>query len=217
MMMIVDVEPEMGLYGVSIVLVKIAFLPLLIWIGIWDWWLAGAPQNSSSLGIWPFSGYNFHHLIVGLLLSFFSQPKNSTFLGFDRTIWMPQLLVAIFWLGIKFFFFSFGEIILSKKSFLYFDISSGVHFDISYSFSMIVKNMGLCYWVIFLWNFAELDQLLDDAPLPFIMQHAAKISGVRKRVSSLNAILKSIQRRIDNVDRLLSAGISHGIVAPFLF
>eukprot|EP00268_Persea_americana_P056892 TRINITY_DN676_c2_g1_i1.p1 TRINITY_DN676_c2_g1~~TRINITY_DN676_c2_g1_i1.p1 ORF type:complete len:151 (+),score=20.15 TRINITY_DN676_c2_g1_i1:262-714(+) len=60
----------------------------------------------------------------------------------------------------------------------------------------------------------ELDQLLDDAPLPFIMQHAAKISGVRKRVSSLNAILKSIQRRIDNVDRLLSAGISHEKPTP---
>ncbi|XXG65902.1 hypothetical protein AAC387_Pa05g3493 [Persea americana] len=56
----------------------------------------------------------------------------------------------------------------------------------------------------------ELDQLLDDAPLPFIMQHAAKIAGVRKRVSSLNALLKSIQRRIDNVDRMLSLGISHG-------
>ncbi|KAG6756659.1 hypothetical protein POTOM_040094 [Populus tomentosa] len=41
----------------------------------------------------------------------------------------------------------------------------------------------------------ELDQLLEDAPLPFIMQHAAKISGVRKRVSSLNSVLKSIQKR----------------------
>ncbi|KAF5728205.1 hypothetical protein HS088_TW21G00350 [Tripterygium wilfordii] len=50
----------------------------------------------------------------------------------------------------------------------------------------------------------ELDQLLEDAPLPFIMQHAAKISGVRKRVSSLNSLLKSIQRRIDNIDRILS-------------
>lgn len=61
-------------------------------------------------------------------------------------------------------------------------------------------------------NFTELDQLLDDAPLPFIMQHAAKIAGVRKRVSSLNTLLKSIQRRIDNVDRMLSAGISHHMV-----
>ncbi|KAG9439610.1 hypothetical protein H6P81_019775 [Aristolochia fimbriata] len=55
---------------------------------------------------------------------------------------------------------------------------------------------------------SELDKLLEDAPLPFIMQHAAKISGVRKRVSSLNMLLKSIQRRVDNIDRMLSAGIS---------
>uniref|UniRef100_A0A2C9VRM9 Biogenesis of lysosome-related organelles complex 1 subunit 7 n=1 Tax=Manihot esculenta TaxID=3983 RepID=A0A2C9VRM9_MANES len=52
----------------------------------------------------------------------------------------------------------------------------------------------------------ELDQLLEDAPLPFIMQHAAKISGVRKRVSSLNSLLKSIQRRVDNIDLILSVG-----------
>ncbi|KAH8501680.1 hypothetical protein H0E87_016460 [Populus deltoides] len=52
----------------------------------------------------------------------------------------------------------------------------------------------------------ELDQLLEDAPLPFIMQHAAKISGVRKRVSSLNSVLKSIQKRVDNIDRLLFNG-----------
>lgn len=58
---------------------------------------------------------------------------------------------------------------------------------------------------------AELDQLLEDAPLPFIMQHAAKISGVRKRVSSLNSVLKSVQRRLDNIDRTLSAGLSQGI------
>ncbi|XAR56876.1 hypothetical protein NMG60_11037505 [Bertholletia excelsa] len=55
----------------------------------------------------------------------------------------------------------------------------------------------------------ELDQLLEDAPLPFIMQHAVKISGVRKRVSSLNTLLKSIQRRLDNVDRMLSVGLPH--------
>ncbi|GAV74884.1 hypothetical protein CFOL_v3_18364, partial [Cephalotus follicularis] len=54
----------------------------------------------------------------------------------------------------------------------------------------------------------ELDQLLDDAPLPFMVQHAAKISGVRKRVSSLNSVLKSIQHRIDNIDRLLSLPIT---------
>jgi elongation factor 1-alpha len=55
--------------------------------------------------------------------------------------------------------------------------------------------------------FSELDQLLEDAPLPFIMQHAAKISGVRKRVSSLNFVLKSIQKRVDNIDRLLSVSM----------
>ena len=58
--------------------------------------------------------------------------------------------------------------------------------------------------------FSELDQLLEDAPLPFIMQHAAKISGVRKRVSSLNSVLKSIQKRVDNIDRLLSVGMLQG-------
>ncbi|CAN0902002.1 hypothetical protein LINGRAHAP2_LOCUS21740 [Linum grandiflorum] len=52
----------------------------------------------------------------------------------------------------------------------------------------------------------ELDGLLADAPLPFIMQHAAKITAVRKRVSSLNSVLKSIQRRIDNMDRAISLG-----------
>ncbi|XP_047329387.1 uncharacterized protein LOC124932753 [Impatiens glandulifera] len=52
----------------------------------------------------------------------------------------------------------------------------------------------------------ELDQLLEDAPLPFIVQHAVKISGVRRRVSSLNSLLRSIQRRVDNIDRMLSTG-----------
>ncbi|KAK9199409.1 hypothetical protein WN944_014600 [Citrus x changshan-huyou] len=58
----------------------------------------------------------------------------------------------------------------------------------------------------------ELDQLLEDAPLPFIMQYAAKISGVRKRVSSLNSLLKSIQQRVDIIDRLLSVGLLHGSI-----
>ena len=56
----------------------------------------------------------------------------------------------------------------------------------------------------------ELDQLLEDAPLPFIMQHAARISVVRKRVLSLNSVLKSVQRRLDNMDRLMSASKPHG-------
>ncbi|ERM99271.1 hypothetical protein AMTRI_Chr02g254030 [Amborella trichopoda] len=55
----------------------------------------------------------------------------------------------------------------------------------------------------------ELDKLLEDAPLPFVMQHAAKLTGVRKRISSLNSVLKVIQHRIDNIDRMLSAGLSH--------
>ncbi|XP_023535159.1 uncharacterized protein LOC111796673 [Cucurbita pepo subsp. pepo] len=52
----------------------------------------------------------------------------------------------------------------------------------------------------------ELDQLLEDAPFPFIMQHASRISSVRKRVLSLNSILRSIQRRLDNIDRAISMG-----------
>ncbi|KAG5598099.1 hypothetical protein H5410_039331 [Solanum commersonii] len=55
----------------------------------------------------------------------------------------------------------------------------------------------------------ELDKLLEDAPLPFIMQHAARISGVRKRITSLNSLLKSIQRRLDSIDHTLSAGLRH--------
>ncbi|KAH9627045.1 hypothetical protein KSS87_023733 [Heliosperma pusillum] len=57
---------------------------------------------------------------------------------------------------------------------------------------------------------SELDQLLEDAPLPFIMQHAAKLSNVKNRVSSLNSVLRSIQRRLDNIDRMLSVGIPIG-------
>ncbi|KAI6690215.1 hypothetical protein NL676_027043 [Syzygium grande] len=51
---------------------------------------------------------------------------------------------------------------------------------------------------------SELDRLLEDAPSPFTMQHAARISSIRKRVSSMNAVLRSIQRRVDNIDRMLS-------------
>ncbi|XP_042466620.1 uncharacterized protein LOC122049282 [Zingiber officinale] len=53
----------------------------------------------------------------------------------------------------------------------------------------------------------ELDKLLEDAPLPFIMQYAMRISTIRKRVSALNFTLKTIQRRIDNMDQFLSMGI----------
>jgi hypothetical protein len=51
-----------------------------------------------------------------------------------------------------------------------------------------------------------LDKLLEDAPVPLIMQQAAKISSIRKRVLSLNMLLKSIQRRIDRIDQIVSAG-----------
>lgn len=72
---------------------------------------------------------------------------------------------------------------------------------------------------VFLWFHAiddlnvmktELDQLLENAPLPFIVQHASRISSVKQRVSSLNLVLKSIQRRIDNIDHMLSANITLG-------
>lgn len=46
--------------------------------------------------------------------------------------------------------------------------------------------------------------------MPFIMQHAARISGVRKRVSSMNLVLKAVQRRLDNIDRMLTVGLPHG-------
>ncbi|KAL8171612.1 hypothetical protein V2J09_023416 [Rumex salicifolius] len=58
----------------------------------------------------------------------------------------------------------------------------------------------------------ELDQLLEDAPVPFIKQHAGRISGVRDRVSSMNTVLRSIQRRIDNIDRILTVRLPHGHV-----
>ncbi|KAG8383728.1 hypothetical protein BUALT_Bualt04G0044000 [Buddleja alternifolia] len=63
---------------------------------------------------------------------------------------------------------------------------------------------------------SELDKLLEDAPSPFIMQHAARISGVRKRVKALNTVLKSIQRRIDKMDRMLSAGLVQDSYSDFL-
>ncbi|KZV16244.1 hypothetical protein F511_36130 [Dorcoceras hygrometricum] len=53
----------------------------------------------------------------------------------------------------------------------------------------------------------ELDNLLEDAPSTFIMQHSARISGVRKRVRAMSSVLKSIQQRIDNMDRMISAGL----------
>jgi hypothetical protein len=43
-----------------------------------------------------------------------------------------------------------------------------------------------------------------------IMQHSARISTIRKRISALNMLLKSIQRRIDNIDRIISTGLTCG-------
>ncbi|XP_066353434.1 uncharacterized protein [Miscanthus floridulus] len=52
----------------------------------------------------------------------------------------------------------------------------------------------------------ELDRLLENAPSMVIMQHSARISSIRKRISAMNMLLKSIQRRIDNIDRIISTG-----------
>ncbi|KAM0919320.1 hypothetical protein ACQ4PT_008247 [Festuca glaucescens] len=54
----------------------------------------------------------------------------------------------------------------------------------------------------------ELDKLLENAPSPVIAQHAARISSIRKRVLALNMLLRSIQRRIDNMDRMISTGVT---------
>ncbi|KAG0560061.1 hypothetical protein KC19_10G151500 [Ceratodon purpureus] len=51
----------------------------------------------------------------------------------------------------------------------------------------------------------ELDKLLEDTPIPMVAQHAAKLSGVRKRVASLMSTLRVIQGRIANMDRMLNA------------
>ncbi|CAN8233745.1 unnamed protein product [Cochlearia groenlandica] len=60
----------------------------------------------------------------------------------------------------------------------------------------------------------ELDQLLENAPLLFKLQHASKISSVKERVSSLNLVLRSIQRRIDNIDHMLSSNKHHTRLVP---
>jgi hypothetical protein len=71
--------------------------------------------------------------------------------------------------------------------------------------SSILCNLSLLF-------FAELDKLLENAPSPVIAQHAARISSMRKRVLALNMLLRSIQRRIDNIDRLISTGVTSGTV-----
>ncbi len=52
--------------------------------------------------------------------------------------------------------------------------------------------------------FTELDKQLEDAPLPLVVQHAAKLSGVRKRVQFLTHTLHVVKARIANMDRLIS-------------
>ncbi|KAL2631506.1 hypothetical protein R1flu_016192 [Riccia fluitans] len=49
-----------------------------------------------------------------------------------------------------------------------------------------------------------LDKLLDDTPLPSGAQHAAKLSGIRKRVGTLSDTLRVIQGRINSMDTMLS-------------
>ena len=58
----------------------------------------------------------------------------------------------------------------------------------------------------------ELDKLLENAPSPVIAQHAARISSIRKRELALNMLLRSIQRRIDNMDRMISTGVTSGTI-----
>lgn len=58
---------------------------------------------------------------------------------------------------------------------------------------------------------AELDKLLEDTPIPMVAQHAAKLSGVRKRVASLMYTLRVIHGRIIKMDRMLNA---RGRVCP---
>lgn len=53
--------------------------------------------------------------------------------------------------------------------------------------------------------YLELDKLLEDTPIPMVAHHAAKLSGVRKRVASLMSTLRVIQGRIVNMDRMLNA------------
>ncbi|KAG2576503.1 uncharacterized protein LOC120677620 [Panicum virgatum] len=60
----------------------------------------------------------------------------------------------------------------------------------------------------------ELDKLLENAPSLVIMQHSTRISTIRKRISALNMLLKSIQRRIDNIDRIISTGLTSDHSSP---
>jgi hypothetical protein len=59
----------------------------------------------------------------------------------------------------------------------------------------------------------ELDKQLEDAPLPLVVQHAAKLSGLRKRVQFLTHTLHVVKARIANMDRLIS---ERGHSQPYL-
>jgi hypothetical protein len=59
----------------------------------------------------------------------------------------------------------------------------------------------------------ELDKQLEDAPLPLVVQHAAKLSGLRKRVQFLTHTLHVVKARIANMDRLIS---ERGHLQPYL-
>ncbi|KAG6552778.1 hypothetical protein Mapa_005726 [Marchantia paleacea] len=50
----------------------------------------------------------------------------------------------------------------------------------------------------------ELDKLLEDTPLPLGAQHAAKLSGIRKRVGSLSDTLRIVQGRVNSMETMLS-------------
>ncbi|KAJ1267120.1 hypothetical protein BS78_07G032200 [Paspalum vaginatum] len=60
----------------------------------------------------------------------------------------------------------------------------------------------------------ELDKLLENAPSLVIMQHSVRISSIRKRISALNMLLKSIQQRIDNIDRIISTDHTSPVQKP---
>ncbi|KAK4363001.1 hypothetical protein RND71_018242 [Anisodus tanguticus] len=64
-----------------------------------------------------------------------------------------------------------------------------------------------CSFIVLLLP-AELHKLLEDAPLPFIMQHAARISSVRKRITFIMqhaARISSVRKRITSLNSLLKS------------
>ncbi|MCD7465437.1 hypothetical protein HAX54_001341 [Datura stramonium] len=55
----------------------------------------------------------------------------------------------------------------------------------------------------------ELDKLLEDAPLLLSCSMLPEFLVSGKELLSLNSLLKSIQRRLDNIDHKISAGLIH--------